>query len=235
MKAAPPTFRRRERAQATRARLIQAAEKIFARDGFEAAKLEEIAAEAGYTRGAFYANFDSKEDLFLALLEHEISHRIANAESLMAKFTDPEAKLQAFRKFFLTMGQDRRWSLLAVEFKLFAVRHPEVKARLAAMNRRLVGSRVGILQDITEASGRKLPASARAVGISLSAVTHALALEHMLDRNLMPEEDLKKILASYFDSLTGASPARVVNSRNSGNRPISKAVSRQIRPAAAKP
>jgi AcrR family transcriptional regulator len=67
MKAAPPTFRRRERAQATRARLIQAAERIFARDGFAAAKLEEIAAEAGYTRGAFYANFDSKEDLFLAL------------------------------------------------------------------------------------------------------------------------------------------------------------------------
>ncbi len=57
--------RHQERTEITRARLIQSAEKIFARDGFEAAKLEEIAADAGYTRGAFYANFDSKEDLFL--------------------------------------------------------------------------------------------------------------------------------------------------------------------------
>jgi AcrR family transcriptional regulator len=233
MKTPVSTVRRQERAETTRARLIQSAEKIFARDGFEAAKLEEIAAEAGYTRGAFYANFASKEDLFLALLEREISNRIANAESLMAKFSDPEAKLQAFRKFFLTMCQDRRWSLLALEFKLFAVRHPEAKARLAAMNRRLVRSRVGILQGIMEASGRKLPASARSVGLSLSAVTHALALEHMLDRSLMPEADLKKILASYFDSLTGASPARVINSRNGRNQPISKAVSLQIRPLAS--
>ena len=67
MKTTSATSRRQERAEVTRARLIQAAEKIFARDGFEAAKLEEIAADAGYTRGAFYANFDSKEDLFLAL------------------------------------------------------------------------------------------------------------------------------------------------------------------------
>ena len=65
----------------TRARLIQSAEKVFARDGFEAAKLEEIATDAGYTRGAVYANFDSKEDLFFALLEREISSRIAALET----------------------------------------------------------------------------------------------------------------------------------------------------------
>ena len=110
MKQPTSTSRRQERAEATRARLIQAAEKIFARDGFEAAKLEEIAAEAGYTRGAFYANFDSKEDLFVALLEREISQRIDNAERLIDKFHEPQAKLRAFREFFLTMCQDRRWS-----------------------------------------------------------------------------------------------------------------------------
>ena len=229
MKPPAPTSRRQERAESTRARLIQAAEKIFARDGFEAAKLEEIAAEAGYTRGAFYANFDSKEDLFLALLEREISHRIANAERLIDKFHHPQAKLQAFREFFLTMGQDRRWSLLALEFKLFAVRHPEVKARLAAMNRRLVGSRIGILQDIMEASGPKLPASASSVVLSLSAVTHALALEQMLDRSVMPEGELKKILARYFDGLTGAPDGSQTNRKNGKNQPVRKAVSRGTR------
>jgi AcrR family transcriptional regulator len=202
MKSRSVTSRHQERSEATRARLIRAAEKIFARDGFEAAKLEEIAAEAGYTRGAFYANFESKEDLFLALLEGEISSRINTVERMTRDLTDPREKLHAFREFFLTICQDRRWSLLALEFKLFAVRHPEVKARLTAMNRRLVGPRIGLLQTIMEGSGRKLPISPQAVAMSLSAVTNALSLEHMLDRSLMPETALKEILANYFDSLT---------------------------------
>lgn len=225
MKAPPSTSRRQERSEATRARLIQAAEKVFARDGFEAAKLEEIAADAGYTRGAFYANFASKEDLFLSLLEREISHRIRNAEKLTEGFQDPDAKLHALREFFLTMCQDRRWSLLALEFKLFALRHPEVKARLAAMNRRLVGSGVGILQSVMEGSGHKLPASPKSVGISLSAVTHALALEHMLDRTIMSEQDLENILASYFDSLMGASIPHEKNGNSLRNKRLRRASS----------
>lgn len=203
MKSRAATSRHQERSDATRARLIRAAEKIFARDGFEAAKLEEIASEAGYTRGAFYANFDSKEDLFFALLEGEISSRIDTVEQMTRSVQDPEAKLRAFREFFLTICQDRRWSLLALEFKLFAVRHPQVKARLAAMNRRLVKPRIGVLRDIMEGTGRKLPITPNAVAMSLSAVTNALSLEHMLDRSLMPEAALKQILENYFDSLLG--------------------------------
>jgi len=203
MKSRSTTSRHQERSDATRTRLIRAAEKIFARDGFEAAKLEEIAAEAGYTRGAFYANFDSKEDLFFALLEGEVSSRINTVERMTRSVQDPEAKVLAFREFFLTISQDRRWSLLALEFKLFAVRHPEVKTRLAAMNRRLVKSRIGILRDIMEGTGRKLPITPAAVAMSLSAVANALGLEHMLDRGLMPESALKQILGNYFDSLLG--------------------------------
>jgi AcrR family transcriptional regulator len=216
MKASTRISRHKERAEATRARLIHAAEKIFARDGFEAAKLEEIAAEAGHTRGAFYANFDSKEDLFLTLLEREVSSRIERADQQLQKFRDPEDRLRAFREFFLSLCQDRRWSLLALEFKLFAVRHPEVKARLAAMNRRLVGSKIGILGEIFEASGRKLPAPINAVAMSLSAVTNALGLEHMLDRGMMSEDDVKGILGNYFDSLTiGHVERQAVNGQSS--------------------
>src|SRR5450631_435436 len=93
--------RHQERTGITRARLIQSAEKVFARDGFEVAKLEEIAKDAGYTRGAFYANFDSKEDLFLALLEKEITNRIAALEREMDKVRDPEAKLRTMLEFFM--------------------------------------------------------------------------------------------------------------------------------------
>jgi len=194
--------RHQEKTDITRSRFLQAAEKIFARDGFEAAKLEEIAAEAGYTRGAFYANFDTKEDLFLALLEQEISSRIANLRQHVSKYNSASSKLDALRNFWLEMCLDRRWSLLALEFKLFAVRHPEVKTRLIAMHRRLVSSGVELLQQIMDGLGRKLPVSAHAVGIAFFVLSSGLTMEHMLDRTVMSEENVRKLLLTFFDAMT---------------------------------
>jgi len=194
--------RRQERTETTRARLIQSAEKIFARDGFEAAKLEEIAADAGYTRGAFYANFDSKEDLFFALLEREIGSRIGALEREMDRVAEPEEKLKAMRDFFLTKTMDRRWCLLAPEFKLFAVRHPEVRQRLAAMHRRFVGPRVAFLEEALKRIGGELPVSAYATGVSMAALGNSLTLEHMLDPTMITESDVRHIVGNFFDSLT---------------------------------
>ena len=200
-KGPPAISRHQEKTDITRSRFLQAAEKIFARDGFDAAKLEEIAAEAGYTRGAFYANFDTKEDLFLALLEREISSRIANLRKQIAKYESPSDKLRTLRDFWLDMCLDRRWSLLALEFKLFAVRHPEVKTRLVTMHRKLVSSGVELLQQIMDALGRKLPASAHAVGIAFFVLSSGLTMEHMLDRTVMSEETVRTLLMTFFDAL----------------------------------
>ncbi len=87
------------------------------------------------------------------------------------------------------MCLDRRWSLLAMEFKLFALRHSDVKARLTAMHRRLVVSGVEILEQIMNDLGRKLPVSAYGVGMAFFALSSGLTVEHMLDRTGMPEDD----------------------------------------------
>jgi len=193
--------RHQEKTDITRSRFLNAAEKIFARDGFDTAKLEEIAVAAGYTRGAFYANFDSKEDLFLALVEREITSRITNLHKHVANRAGASEKLRALRDFWLDMGLDRRWSLLTVEFKLLAVRHPEVKARLISLHRRLVSSGVDLLQEIVDALDRKLPASAYAVSIAFFVLSNGLTMEHMLDRTLMSEEAVRKLLLTFFDAM----------------------------------
>src|ERR1700681_890490 len=90
--------RQAERTQTTRRKLLAAAERIFARDGFEAARLEDIAFAAGYTRGAFYASYESKEDIFLALLEHWVRQRIETVNSLLQRHENPSARLRALRK-----------------------------------------------------------------------------------------------------------------------------------------
>lgn len=202
MSKAVTLSRRRERTETTRARLIQSAEKVFARDGFEAAKLEEIAADAGYTRGAFYANFVSKEDLFFALLEREIGSRIGALEREMDRVTEPEAKLKAMRDFFITKTIDRRWCLLSLEFKLFAVRHPEVRQRLATMHRRFVAPRVGFLEEALKKTGGELPVSAYATGVSIATLGNSLTLEHLLDPTMISEGDVRCIVGNFFDSLT---------------------------------
>ena len=202
MTKASTRSRHQERSGITRARLIQSAEKIFARDGFEAAKLEEIAAAAGYTRGAFYANFESKEALFFALLETEISARMARLERRMDEVGEPAAKLRVVREFFLSQALDRRWSLLALEFKLFAVRHPGIKRRLAGMHRRFIEPRVGFLDHAMKSLGRELPLSTYAIGVSLATLGNSLTLEHTLAPGLISENDVRHIMSNVFDSLT---------------------------------
>jgi AcrR family transcriptional regulator len=98
--AAARPSRQRARTEATRRKLLAAAEKTFARDGFEAARLEDIASLAGYTRGAFYANFKSKEDIFFALLEEWVGRRIAEVSAVLARENTPEKRLRALREHY---------------------------------------------------------------------------------------------------------------------------------------
>ena len=76
--------RRGERRLITRAQLLDAAERVFARHGYQGASIDAIAAEAGYSHGAIYANFDGKEDLFLVLVEERIDALIEDKKRLSA-------------------------------------------------------------------------------------------------------------------------------------------------------
>src|SRR5216683_3078131 len=118
------------RTKETRALLLQAAETIFVRDGYEGAELGEIATLAGRTKGAIYAQFRSKEDIFLALIEGKTKRYRTQMEKMLTESTSQEENLAAFRQFCLGLTEDRAWALLFLEFKLFALSHPDSKARL---------------------------------------------------------------------------------------------------------
>src|SRR5579862_9190929 len=116
-----------ERTEETRRVLLKSARLIFARDGFEACRIEDIAAAAGYTRGAFYAHFRTKEDLFFALFEQEASRRIEEIRPLLEESGDASGRLAAVRAFYVDRVADRQWAMLVLEFKLFALRHPRLR------------------------------------------------------------------------------------------------------------
>jgi AcrR family transcriptional regulator len=195
--------RQQARTEATRKKLLAAAEEIFARSGYEAARLEDIAVAAGYTRGAFYANFDSKEDIFFALLEAWISEEIRSLTSLLTQLGNREARVSALRQHYLEMAYDRRMVLLSLEYKLFAVRHPEAHARIRARQERLKECGAEILK-LVSGSRSHVGISNRAAATALGGLSQSLLLERLVNPGSVSDKEIRILLGLFFDRLIAA-------------------------------
>ena len=202
----------RQRTEATRMALLGSARRVFASQGFEASRIEDIAAETGHTRGAFYAHFSSKEDLFFALLEDEANRRVHQIRSAMESHPDPELRLQALRDFYINLIADRQWVMLMLEFKLFALRHPKLRAQLAATHRRIRASlKLEIIDQLLPArlhAGREREELRK---IALDVVLNGLVLEHAYDPQRISKDQVISLLGRLFDVLMEADPAEAKN------------------------
>ena len=200
-----------ERTAETRTRLIEAAEKIFARDGFQAAKLEEIASEAGYTRGALYANFEGKEELFIALIGHETERRMAAAQRVVSNLTSQSssqtARYQALKAGYLRSMTNQTWNVLFIEFKLFVLRHPDLKAQVTEMQTKAFATVAKTLEQIFACSDSKPPVSPLAAGMALGALANTLGIDLMIG-DALSEKEKEKLLNLFYDALTGNSMHR---------------------------
>ena len=117
----------------TRHQLLNAARKIFARDGFAQARLEDIAAEAGKTRGAFYAHFQDKEDVFFAIFEEDTRRDKERIVKLLTAAKTRADRVDVLAKYMLGTLKDESRVLLNLEFKGYAIRHPDREQRLDAL------------------------------------------------------------------------------------------------------
>ncbi len=124
----------------TRELLLKAAEKIFVRDGYEGAELGEIAALAGRTKGAIYAQFKSKEDIFFALVEDNMARHRAQMEPLLNSSTSVEENIEIMRQFYLKLAEDNSFALLMLEFKLYCIRNPKSHERLQKLYEGVISS-----------------------------------------------------------------------------------------------
>lgn len=197
----PPLSRQHARTEATRRKLLAAAEVIFSRVGFEAARLEDIAAEAGYTRGAFYAHFDGKEDIFFELKQRWVAERIAEVNTVLNRHESPRQRLDALRDHYAQFAHDRRLALLSLEFKLFSIRHPEAHVRWRARSRALLSCGGEILQRIAHSVGVKLPVPSESAATALGAFSHALLLEHLVDPKSIPRSEIPALLKILFGAI----------------------------------
>jgi AcrR family transcriptional regulator len=194
-----------QRTEATRRALLDAARRIFARDGFEASRIEDIAGATGHTRGAFYAHFHSKEDLFFALFEQEAGDRLRGLRSVMERCPDTAARLRALRKFYVGRVSDRQWVMLALEFKLFALRHPKLRARLARTHRRIRESlKLEIITKLMPELMKERRELREVRRVALEAVLNGLVLEHAYDPETISQAQATAVLGRMFDVLMAA-------------------------------
>jgi AcrR family transcriptional regulator len=168
---------RDEARQQTRERLLDAAADVFKRFGYNGASLEAVAEAAGYTKGAVYSNFDTKADLFMALLDRYVEGEIAaQVEQFSGKTLDQVIdELDTIIERQIT--GDPLWAVLRMEFWLVASRDPEVRKRLvgkAEPYRQLAGE---MIDDMLAREGRTAPFTGRELGILLNALATGLAIQ----------------------------------------------------------
>jgi len=197
-----PLTAERRRAM-TRQHLLDAAAVVFARHGFHGATLDEVASTAGFTKGAVYSNFKNKDDLFLALLDDRVTRQLAVVSDVLEG--GPHEAVQQFPRIRELLGADVFWdddfATLYLEFVLYARRHPEAQAKLAASARR---SRALVRQVIDEELSALGTAPAydteHLAEISL-ALFGGLGVDRLVDPASVTETTLDTALTLLYDAL----------------------------------
>lgn len=191
------------RTRETQFRLLNAAEKVFVRDGYESAQLDEIAATADRSKGAVYTHFKSKEDLFLALFELRMRSYIDRLVNTLQKCTSRKQGLETFREFYVGLVQDRTWPILTLEFKLYALRHPESKERFrkAFEMSKATNSNASYEQMFGQLTKEKKKDNDLYL-MALGPIVSGLILESHFEPDALSEKALRRILGRIFDALS---------------------------------
>jgi AcrR family transcriptional regulator len=181
----PPVRRRRDEQRAeTRERLLKAA--------------------AGYTRGAFYSNFETKADLFLAVLDAHIARERQVVKDLLTE--DPSANaffqlLNSRAAEARESGESQRWALLWAEFWLHVMRHPELAPKLAERQADVRAGIAGLIERQCAAFNITLPMPAEHLAAVMLAVDDGLRLQESLDPAAVPPDLRANMLVVLFQGL----------------------------------
>lgn len=194
MSSGQRTVRRRA---ATRERLLDAARVVLAREGIQGASVEHICEQAGFTRGAFYSNFSSKDELVLALFnrEHETMFSMLRAAADPESYSGKDV-LDAIRvivdRFLVLHPPEREWYLLHAEFELRVVRDDAVGREFAAVLGQVRSDLEAFMKSVLDALGLQLTidvghASTVLMGTYEMALREAFVGKRPIDQTLMRE------------------------------------------------
>jgi AcrR family transcriptional regulator len=201
MRTAPTRADRRNR---TRAELVAVAERRFSADGYHATALDAVADEAGYTKGAVYSNFSSKEDLFFAVYERRVDRSV---EEMSALIESAPTALEGLERIGTSAAQRREagddgWLAVFFEFWAHVLRHPEHRARFAEQHDRVARRLADALDRSAVERGTELPVPSMQLALSLLALSTGMGLERLTQPDVVGPE-LEELLNRLFLRVMG--------------------------------
>ena len=193
---------RQERREQTRADLLAAARRAFLRDGFHAASLDAIAEDAGYTKGAFYSNFASKDDALVAVFEEHFRDRADAYERLIFTTDSVEDAYRAVARYWHDANErEPEWSRLVIEFMAHASRHEHLRQAVKEVRRRGVDRIVELVEQLAERHGVEYTVPITELVRGSGALNRGLAVEQLLDPELSVEA-FEEMHVAYIRGLT---------------------------------
>lgn len=200
MTQAPERLTREEKKARTRAQLIAAAATVFARRGYVAASLDEVAEEAGLTKGAVYSNFASKEDLFQAVIDERLNEPMLHIADDILDSTDSfeEQAMKGARAFTDVVEQARDVYLLGLEFDIYVARHPEYASRVADRWQEEFESIADLISQQAKKSGLPLPLSPYEMAVVVTALSQGITLRRLVNPEAVPDDLLGRVYALLF-------------------------------------
>src|ERR1700683_5516801 len=191
-----------DKRQANRARILQAARKVFAQRGYHGATIAQIADEAGLANGAVYYTFANKEDPFLARLDQWRAKLIQDIGKAVGRPGSAEPQ-RPFQDEVLHIGaalkRGREWRLLLFEFVTYAARNPQFRERFVAGRQKFKGALASALAERTAAHHIQPALSPEQLAALLTALVNGLALDEITEPGAIPDDLLATALLALID------------------------------------
>jgi len=206
----PRRLTRKQKQEHTRSCLMKSAAKVFAARGLQNASIDEVAEDAGYTKGAFYANFKSKEELFLAMLDERFAERLQEINDVVESDAEPED--QAFRAgvdFGRYLSADPSWQRLFFEFTSHAALDEDFRQELVTRYRSLRERVAAALEHQAGRLGVTPPVPVEQIALMTFAMANGVALEKLLEPEVVDEELYGTMLMIFFTGLRTLAEAPV--------------------------
>ena len=196
-----PRLTRKEKQAHTRFCLMESAARVFTRRGLQQASIDEVAGDAGFTKGAFYANFKSKEELFLAMLDERFAQRIEQIDRVWSSDGDMRDKARQAGQDFAEYLSDDEWSRLFFEFAAYAARNEEFRQELVTRYRALRERVADIYSRQKEKMGIEPAVAPEQVAAMIFAMVNGLALEKLLEPDVVADDAFGTMLVAFFAGL----------------------------------
>ncbi|MEZ2132172.1 MULTISPECIES: TetR/AcrR family transcriptional regulator [unclassified Sinorhizobium] len=176
-----PRLTRTESQALTRERLLDAGRRIFLQEGYVRASVDKVAEDAGYSKGAIYSNFASKEALFIALLKQKFESDLTGLRDLLQNVSDPEELLVSLRRHYTNHVEVLDITLVAAEFLTQVGRGSPYVQECNALYAQQRQAMAELIAALFERSGRSLPGAPVDLATALIGLSMGLALQRGVD------------------------------------------------------